>query len=268
MNVPLHVQTFFPLLMKEVDEVLGCFNEGVRRLLQLHLASGIQKCLLQLRYGPHARNHNYMIIEGQKLVSYIYMNALAIRKILKKYDKIHLSRTGRMFKNKLQKMHSGLLQSPWLIELIALHLNLEKDGMTPETSQKFRCNFEMSKPTITCTLSDSVAIELDLTCCICLEMVFDPVSLGCGHVFCNSCACSAASVPTVEGLKAADYGAKCPLCRQVRVYEDAVHLTELGTLIRMRCKDYWEERLQRERIERIQQAKKHWDQQCRAALGI
>lgn len=262
-------QTFFPLLMKEVEEVMGCFNDRVQRLLQLHLASGVHKYMLHLRYGPQARNHQHMILEGQKLVSYIHMNALAIRKILKKYDKVHLSRRGRAFKSRLQTLHAELLQSPWLVELIALHLNLKvNDSASSEILAKCAYNFESSKPTISCTLPDSANVEIDLTCSICLEMVFDPVSLGCGHIFCNSCACSAASIPTVAGLKAANQSAKCPLCRQARVYENAVHLTELGTLISISCKDYWEKRLQRERLERIEQVKKHWNEQCRAALGI
>lgn len=261
-------QTFFPLLMKEVAAVMGCFNARVEKLLEMHLASGVHKYMLRLRYR-HARNHQDMIHEGQKLVSYVHMNALAIRKILKKYDKVHLSRKGRAFKSRLQTMHVELLQSPWMIELIAFHLNLKENACaSPEMFAHCSYNFESSKPTISCTLSDSVVIEIDLTCSICLEMVFDPVSLRCGHIFCNSCARSAASVPTVAGLKSADRNAKCPLCRQARVYEDAVHLTELGTLISTRCKDYWENRLQRERVERLEQVKKHWNDQCRAALGI
>eukprot|EP00250_Pteridium_aquilinum_P001846 c12053_g2_i1 orf=56-778(+) len=180
-------QTFFPLLMKEVEEVMGCFNERVRRLLQMHLASGVHKYMLRLRYGPHARNHQHMIHEGQKLVSYVHMNALAIRKILKKYDKVHLSRRGRAFRSRLQTLHAELLQSPWLVQLIALHLNLKgNDCASSEILAKCAYNFENSKPTISCTLPDSLTVEIDLTCSICLEMVFDPVSLGCGHIFCNS----------------------------------------------------------------------------------
>lgn len=47
------------------------------------------------------------------------------------------------------------------------------------------------------------------------ETVFDPVSLTCGHIFCYMCACSAASVSIVDGLKTADPKEKCPLCREV-----------------------------------------------------
>lgn len=47
------------------------------------------------------------------------------------------------------------------------------------------------------------------------DTVFDPVSLTCGHIFCYICACSAASVSIVDGLKAAEPKEKCPLCREV-----------------------------------------------------
>ena len=50
------------------------------------------------------------------------------------------------------------------------------------------------------------------------DPVFDPVALGCGHVFCNSCVCGAASVLAYEGPRSADRNAKCPLCRKVRRY--------------------------------------------------
>lgn len=34
------------------------------------------------------------------------------------------------------------------------------------------------------------------------------------------------------------------------------------------CPEYWEERLKNERVERIRQAKEHWESQSRAFLGI
>jgi len=61
-----------------------------------------------------------------------------------------------------------------------------------------------------------VALTLMLLASSFQDTVFDPVALGCGHVFCNSCVCAAASVPAYEGPRAADSSAKCPLCRKVR----------------------------------------------------
>ncbi|KAH0978236.1 hypothetical protein GBA52_027955 [Prunus armeniaca] len=99
------------------------------------------------------------------------------------------------------------------------------------------------------------------------DTVFDPVALTCGHIFCYMCACSAASVTIVDGLKAAEPKEKCPLCREARVYDGAVHLEELSMLLSRSCNEYWEQRLQTERVERVRQAKQHWESQCRAFMG-
>ncbi|KEH19407.1 ubiquitin-protein ligase, putative [Medicago truncatula] len=52
------------------------------------------------------------------------------------------------------------------------------------------------------------------------------------------------------------------------VYEGAVHLEELNILLGRSCQEYWEQRLQSERVERIKQIKEHWDSQCRAFMGV
>ncbi|GAY40936.1 hypothetical protein CUMW_055630 [Citrus unshiu] len=101
-----------------------------------------------------------------------------------------------------------------------------------------------------------------------IDTVFDPVSLTCGHIFCYMCACSAASVTIVDGLKAAEPKEKCPLCREAGVYEGAVHLDELNLLLSRSCQEYWEERLKMERVARVRQAKEHWESQCRAFMGV
>ncbi|CAN6928052.1 unnamed protein product, partial [Brassica oleracea var. botrytis] len=73
------------------------------------------------------------------------------------------------------------------------------------------------------------------------------------------CACSAASVNVVDGLKTADSSEKCPLCREVCVYKGAVNLDELNILLKRSCREYWEERHKTERAERLQQAKEYWE---------
>lgn len=49
------------------------------------------------------------------------------------------------------------------------------------------------------------------------DIVFDAVSLTCGHIFCYMCACKAASVTIVDGLKEAKPKEKCALCREVNI---------------------------------------------------
>uniref|UniRef100_A0A8I6Y118 RING-type E3 ubiquitin transferase n=1 Tax=Hordeum vulgare subsp. vulgare TaxID=112509 RepID=A0A8I6Y118_HORVV len=70
-----------------------------------------------------------MVQEGRLLINYVTMNAIAIRKILKKYDKVHGSVSGRDFRSKMQTEHTELLQSPWLIELGAFHLNCDSSDI-------------------------------------------------------------------------------------------------------------------------------------------
>ncbi|KAF2314996.1 hypothetical protein GH714_037482 [Hevea brasiliensis] len=265
--------TFFSSLLKEMSAVVGCFSERAQKLLELHLASGFQKYFIWFK-GKLQGNHVALMQEGKDLVTYALINAIAVRKILKKYDKIHYSNQGQAFRSQAQSMHIEILQSPWLCELMALHINLRKTKINsknkvPALFEGCSLTFDDDdKPSLSCELFDSIKLDIDLTCSICLETVFDPVSLACGHIFCYMCACSAASVTIVDGLKAAEPKEKCPLCRETGVYEGAVHLEELNILLRQSCREYWEQRLQSERVERIRQAKQHWEYQCRVFMGV
>ncbi|CAN1353279.1 E3 ubiquitin-protein ligase BAH1 [Linum perenne] len=207
--------TFFPSLIAEMSEIVGCFNRRAERLMNQHLAaasSGFRRCLVWFLSGK--MEDGDLIREGRDLVTYALINAIAVRKILKKYDKIHYSKQGQAFKTKAQRMHIEILQSPWLTELMAFHINLR--GTAAANNQPVTTSNEHSnKPSLSCDLFDSIKVDIDLTCSICLDTVFDPVSLTCGHIFCYICACSAASVTIVDGLKSADPRGKCPLCREV-----------------------------------------------------
>ncbi|KAL4599659.1 hypothetical protein ACB092_11G142300 [Castanea dentata] len=266
-HCPVCDGTIFPTLLKDMSSVVGSFNEQAQKLLELHLASGFQKYFLWLR-GNRQSDHTALIQKGKDLVSYALINAIAIRKILKKYDKIHDSKQGQTFKSQAQSMRIEILQSPWLCELMAFLINSRDSKVKSENAPAFEgCNliFNDGKPSLTCEIFESIIkLDIDLTCSICLETVFDPVSLTCGHIFCYMCACSAASVTIIDGLKAAEAKGKCPLCREVGVFDGAVHLDELNILLSQSCHEYWEQRHQRERVERIQQAKQYWENQCLA----
>jgi len=81
--------TFFPSLLNEMSDVVGCFNQRAQKLLELHLASGFRKYFFWIK-GRLQGNHSALIQEGKDLVTYALINAIAIRKILKKYDKVCL----------------------------------------------------------------------------------------------------------------------------------------------------------------------------------
>ncbi|CAL5435771.1 unnamed protein product [Camellia sinensis] len=205
------LRMFFSELMKEASEIAGFFTSRVRHILHLHISTGMQGYLLRFRHC-FTNDQQAMVQEGRMLIEYVTMNAIAMRKILKKYDKVHSSVNGRKFKSKMQSERIELLQSPWLIELGAFYMNFnERDG--GESNKFFSYDLHSTQPVMTMMLPDSVKLEYNLSCAICLELVFNPYALCCGHLFCKSCACSAASVMIFQGLKAASPESKCPVCR-------------------------------------------------------
>ncbi|KAG6412116.1 hypothetical protein SASPL_124785 [Salvia splendens] len=260
-------QKFFSELMKEATDIAGCFSSRVRQLLQFHIHGGAQRYFTFLRYCFVSPQHK-TAQECRMLTEYVMMNAVAMRKILKKYDKVHSSANGSRFKSKMRSEHMEILQSPWLLELGAFCKNFnEPRGETGGPHNPFSFDLTSSEPTLTLILPDNVKLEYNLTCAICLELVFHPYALGCGHLFCKSCACSAASVMIFQGLKAADSESKCPVCRSVGVYTKAVHMTELDSVLKKECKDYWKERLVAERADIVKQSKVYWETQTKYMIG-
>jgi len=89
--------------------------------------------------------------------------------------------------------------------------------------------------------------EDDLRCSICLDLLYRPVGLGCGHKFCRACALEAAGFGHIYGtfrnvISYIPARTPCPHCRQTHVYRSAVSLKEVGLLIRSRFPEHWEER--------------------------
>ncbi|KAK9084233.1 hypothetical protein Scep_030704 [Stephania cephalantha] len=286
-HCPVCDGTFFSSLLNEMSTVVGCFNERAQKLLGLHLATGLQKYMIWFR-SKQWKSHSGLIQEGKELVVYAMINAIA------DFKEIHYCKQGQAFISQAQIKHLEILRSPWLCELIAFHINLRegkhaKKRAVPDLFDGCSLAFEFEKPILSCALFDSVKVDIHLTCSICLDTVFDPVALTCGHILCYMCACSAASVNIVDGLKAANPRKKCPLCREAGVYEGAVHLEELNILLSRRpvkllcssiklplncfafhysCPEYWEQRLQAERVDRVRQTKEYWESQCRAFMGV
>lgn len=70
-----------------MSAVVGFFNERAQKLLDMHLASGFSKCFIWFKEKVQG-NHVQLVQEGRDLVTYAIINAIAMRKILKKYDKV------------------------------------------------------------------------------------------------------------------------------------------------------------------------------------
>ncbi|CAI9283009.1 unnamed protein product [Lactuca saligna] len=157
--------------MKEMSVVVGCFNECAQKVLDVHLATCFHKYFMWCKGKLHG-NHHSLIQEGKDLVAYEVINAIAMHKILKKYDKIHDSKQGQTFRSQVQSMHMELLQSPWLCELIAFHINLRESKKAIRKGSEILegCSliFIDGKPSLSYKLSDDVKLKIDLTCSICL----------------------------------------------------------------------------------------------------
>ena len=96
-----------------MSAVVGCFNEKAKKLLELHLASGFKKYVMWFSNRRH-KNHGQLIQQGKDLVTYAIINAVAMRKILKKYDK----RTGAGIR--LAVIETVLVQPFFTAEAVSL----------------------------------------------------------------------------------------------------------------------------------------------------
>ncbi|XP_072084644.1 E3 ubiquitin-protein ligase NLA-like [Arachis hypogaea] len=113
---------------------------------------------------------DYWLREG--IIVKVMSKALAEKGYYKQKGVVHYSRQGQMFKSQVQSMHKEILQSPWLCELMALHINLRETKVQSRKAHAFfdgcSLTFKDGKPALTCELLDSIKIDIDLTCSICL----------------------------------------------------------------------------------------------------
>ena len=69
-------------------------------------------------------------------------------------------------------MHIEILQSPWLCELMAFYINLRESKTNNRAVmglfEDCMLSFDDDKPTLSCDLFDSMKVDIDLTCSICL----------------------------------------------------------------------------------------------------
>lgn len=70
--------------------------------------------------------------------------------------------------------HMEILQSPWLIELGAFYMNFNESngGNSDGLLNPFSFDFSATGPMMTLILPDSVKLEYNLTCAICLVGYF------------------------------------------------------------------------------------------------
>eukprot|EP00850_Spirogloea_muscicola_P024002 SM000419S15580 [mRNA] locus=s419:21256:24161:- [translate_table: standard] len=281
--LPLHTLTscgvfsacdasFFQELTQQIIIVLSSFNKRARKLLRLHQSKGLRRhyYMLKLKF---IWSYASLCEAGKQLETYIQMNSTAVKKILKKYKKIHGDYCGAQSRASLGRWQHLLDQSPFLLEIKALQYNVSSSCTLPDHSKEGgNSGVESSlqaPPSQRTSTTPMVAVGalVDMTCPVCLELLFDPISLNCGHVFCNGCACLAAGVTAFQGALAAPAGSKCPLCRQSGVYCAVLRMTELHMMIKSRQPVDWEQRYDQERAAFLRQAREYWSRQAQGMLG-
>ena len=85
--------------------------------------------------------------------------------------KVHCSKKGQRFRLEAQTMHLELLKSPWLLELMAFHINMRKNKDESKIVWFVDCSLHIDdddRVLFLVNLSDSIKLNLDLTCPICL----------------------------------------------------------------------------------------------------
>lgn len=212
-------------------------------------------------------------------------SALALRRILQDHDEQIGNDHGSIVRDSLWRNRSGLasfLHSPLLTELDAVVHTFSsptrrRGGLwtkaEPQTADKQRTgifgsgygrqkrkrrNRQVHPEPAALEVPHEPLDEPDLQCPVCLDTMFKPVALGCGHAFCQGCMLKAVSnsrhgAAALSGLSVAlssvPKGAKCPACRQVGVFGSATPLWELGEYVRERHPEYWATREEEEREE-------------------
>lgn len=170
--------------------------------------------------------------EARECLRWVDLNATALRKILKKWDKTNESLRGREALAKYwKKSEYQMLHSPVTLELRAVAGMLqggtggpvwntkggnekEKEksfGMYPSSS--FGSVGEMDALTggnsgvidcdTTSTNTSITSVAESPTCGVCLDTLYKPVGLECGHVFCRDCLLRAAGVLDHRGTSIA-----------------------------------------------------------------
>ncbi|CAI9106971.1 OLC1v1006227C2 [Oldenlandia corymbosa var. corymbosa] len=208
-------------LSREVSGVGIKLRKYRKKILKNLLVSRFRKHFNILRKGIKGK----LPIQEQnrKISTLSCADMMSTMKKWRKFYKVPGFKRGWKFQTESQKVQLENLKPPRLCEVVAFHMNVEeKKGKMKTLSGAFGGDYKLhisegKSSLLVSASSSSRDIEVELTCSICLDTLFDPVALKCGHIFCYMCACSAGSVLAIHGMKAANSTSKCPLCRKVRI---------------------------------------------------
>lgn len=168
--------------------------------------------------------------EAKECLHWIELNSTALRKILKKWDKTNHSTKGR---NTLRKYWSDskyqMLYSPLILELRAVAGMLHGGEEGPhweDDDLQFNAGVMAGSDSSDSLGGPAVGEEAShspdlLKCSICLDTLYKPVGLACGHVFCRDCLLQTAGI-LKEGATFADLRTDPTMVQDEFVDEESV----------------------------------------------
>ncbi|PSC74618.1 E3 ubiquitin-ligase BAH1 [Micractinium conductrix] len=285
---------FFELLKLELRRANTCFVSTAQSIVACFQRTETRRrlaCCFPRLLAAGPGRYAQLTERAYWCRKYARANAVALRKILKKYDKLCGGQRGRAFLQHCWRLPSGgeFLHSPLLDELKAIQDVLHEMRMQHEDvaltevadlsvrSRKGAAHAAATGGKAAATPAAAAAAaaaaagaaaggggaglvrpsvsrfsDEDLRCPICLDALYKPVGLTCGHKFCKQCALEHAGMRRAIGtfnnlLSYVSSSVACPQCRQAAVYRGAVRMRQLDRVVRSRFPHEWQERRQEER---------------------
>lgn len=254
-------QEFFGKLFREIEKVNAQFRSAAKAVISAYRRKSWWKMFLpfgnkKVKFGANADGVHLtpeaLALHTQICLEYAHVSAEALRKIAEDHDRTFGNEHGRIILDSMWKTHSGMadfLHSPLLTELEAVAKTFGLgDASGSCTKSCDGCDAKDVTAGADCDEDEA------LQCPICLDTLYKPVGLACGHKFCGPCVLKATAAGRLlthpnASLASVSHKARCPQCRQAGVFKNASALTVLGEGLRAKYPKYYSERQHEERQE-------------------